>query len=352
MNRLSNLKFMNTDRTRMPVRKRLRSRGVPTALQDHEILCTANLEEATDAVSAMLGPATLVVARGAMPDFQTTLNAIRFLDVSLAYLDFRAPTTVVVEHTADVFAVHMTTHVEASVVLGGREQEISTFFPMVTNPGDSFMQQLGADCPQLIVRIERPAVERQLSRMLGRGLDRPVLFEDVADLTSDEAVRWHGAIQLLSAELVSPHSLIQLGVGASSLEELIISTLLYIHPSNYYDQVRGTREHRERTAVHKSIEFIERHLAERISLGHLAEHAGVSVRSIQAGFREDLDTTPVAYIRDRRLDKTRAALMEAFPSDGITVGQVAERWGFTNPGTFAIRYRERFGEPPSHTLRR
>ena len=352
MSRLSNLKFLNTDRTRMPVRKRLRSRGVPTALADQEVLCTSDLAEAAEAVSALLGPASLTVAPGALPDFQATLNAIRFLDVSLAYLDFRAPTDLVVHRTADVYAVHMVTHVSANVVVGGREHEATTFFPMVTNPGDSFVEHLGPDCPQLIVRMERPAVERQLSRMLGRSLDRPIRFEGVADLTTDEAVRWHGAIQLLSAELVSPQSLIQHGIGASSIEELIISTLLYIQPSSYYEQLRDLHNRRERTAVHRSLEYIEQHLAEPIPLAKLAAHAGVSVRSIQSGFREDLATTPVAYIRDRRLDEVRKALMDALPSDGLTVGRVAERWGFTNAGTFAGHYRERFGESPSQTLRR
>lgn len=352
MSRLSNLGYMNTDRTRMPVRKRLRSRGVPTALQGREVLCTSDIAEATDAVSAMLGSTSLTIAPEARSDFQATLNAIRFLDVSLAYLDFRAPTDVVVHQTADVFTVHMTTHVSANVVVGGREHEASTFFPMITNPGDSFVQHLGADCPQLIVRIERPAVERQLSRMLGRSLDGPVRFEEIADLTTDEAVRWHGAIQLLSAEIVSPDSLIQQGVGATSIEELIISTLLYIQPSTYYEQLREVHHRRERGVVHRCLEYIELHLAEQLTLTRLAKHAGVSVRSIQAGFREDLDTTPVAYIRDRRLDKVRKALLDAMPSDGVTVGRVAERWGFTNAGTFAIRYRERFGESPSQTLRR
>lgn len=351
MSRLSNLKFMNTDRTRMPVRRRLRSRGVPTALQQHEVLCTADIAEAADAVSAMVGPASLIVAPSVRQDFQTTLNAIRFLDVSMAFLDFRAPTDVVVHRTGDVFTVHMTTHDSAPMVIGGIEHEASTYFPIVTNPGDELVQHLGADCPQLIVRIERSAMERQLSRMLGRSLDGPIVFAPVADLTSDEAVRWHGAIQLLSAELVAVDSLIKRGIGSTPLEELIISTLLYIQPSTYYERLRHEHPHRERSAVHRSLGYIDLHLAEALTLERLARHAGVSVRSIQAGFREDLDTTPVAYIRDRRLDKVRQLLMEAAPSDGVTVAQAAARWGFNNPGTFAVRYRQRFGETPSQTLR-
>lgn len=350
MSRVAFLRFINTERTRMPVRKRLRSRGVPTALQGHEVLCTRDQAEATEAVSAMLGPAILSTA--AKEDFQATLNAIRFLDVTMAYLDFRAPTRLYVDRSADVFTVHQTTHDSAEVVIDGAKHELSAFAALVSNPRDHYAIHLGADCPQLIIRIERQAMERQLSRMLGRSLERPIRFDRAADLTGDEAVRWHGAIQLLSSEVISPDSLIQQGLGAASIEELIVSTLLYIQPSNYFDHIRHAHGTSGRVAVRRSLEYIEQHLAEPISMADLARYASVSIRSIQAGFREDLGTTPVAYIRDQRLDKVRRALLAALPTDGLTVGRVAERWGFSNPGSFSVRYRQRFGESPSQTLRR
>ena len=39
-------------------------------------------------------------------------------------------------------------------------------------------------------------------------------------------------------------------------------------------------------------------------------------------------------------------------ADGVTVTQVAERWGFHHLGSFAVEYRKRWGEAPSETLRR
>ncbi|MEU6280948.1 helix-turn-helix domain-containing protein [Streptomyces sp. NPDC047028] len=33
------------------------------------------------------------------------------------------------------------------------------------------------------------------------------------------------------------------------------------------------------------------------------------------------------------------------------MADVARRWGFAHQGRFAERYRARFGEPPSRTLR-
>jgi AraC-like DNA-binding protein len=58
------------------------------------------------------------------------------------------------------------------------------------------------------------------------------------------------------------------------------------------------------------------------------------------------------YVRDRRLERARDQLAVALPSDGITVTEVAERWGFGHLGNFSGSYRKRFGESPSQTLRR
>jgi AraC-like DNA-binding protein len=194
-------------------------------------------------------------------------------------------------------------------------------------------------------------VERQLSRMLGRRLPEPIVFSAVVDLTTDTAARWHGALQILSNEVLSPESLIRQGFGAGSLEELIISTLLYIQESNYSEQLRARPKHSGRVAVTRSIEYIERHLAEPIALDDIAAYVHMSVRSIQAGFREDLDTTPIAFIRDRRLDAVRRSLLESLPNEGVTVTDTALRWGFTHLGNFSSVYRHRFGESPSQTLR-
>jgi transcriptional regulator GlxA family with amidase domain len=107
-----------------------------------------------------------------------------------------------------------------------------------------------------------------------------------------------------------------------------------------------------RPAVRRSVDYIEQHLAEPIVITDLARSVGMSVRSIQQGFKQDLQTTPVNYIRDRRLDRVRSMLMEAAPEDGLTVTDAAETWGFTHLGNFAGMYRRRFGETPSATLRR
>jgi AraC-like DNA-binding protein len=77
----------------------------------------------------------------------------------------------------------------------------------------------------------------------------------------------------------------------------------------------------------------------------------VSVRALQSGFRDALDTSPLAFLRDRRLTHARRELAESSPRTG-SVAEIAERWGFAHHGRFSVDYRRRFGEQPSQTLSR
>src|SRR5690349_9478281 len=61
MSRLSRLGFIDTRHTMDPVRRRVRSRGVPTALQDHEVFYSEDPREASELVGKALAGNRLTV---------------------------------------------------------------------------------------------------------------------------------------------------------------------------------------------------------------------------------------------------------------------------------------------------
>ncbi|MFI5953085.1 AraC family transcriptional regulator [Cryptosporangium sp. NPDC051539] len=351
MSRLSKLGFIDTARTSRPVRRRIRSRGVPTALAGHEVICTDDPAEAEHVVGRMLGAHRLTV-HPSTERFQATLHAVRLRDVTFAYLDYHLGATLEFAATGDHYSVHMPMNGTAECLYDDQPISALSYRGLVVNPRTRLTMTTAYDAPQLIVRVEVQALERQLARMLGRTVDKPVRFAPAMDLSRDPAVRWHGALQLLSTEVMTPESLIQQGIGGGPIEELIISSLLWIQESNVHDELTTSVRRSERAVVRRSINFIEENLAGELSVSDIARAANVSVRSIQQGFRDDLGTTPMTYIRERRLERVRAVLADAVPSDGVTVTDVAERWGFSHLGNFSLLYRKRFGESPSATLRR
>jgi AraC-like DNA-binding protein len=81
----------------------------------------------------------------------------------------------------------------------------------------------------------------------------------------------------------------------------------------------------------------------------LSAAAGVPERTLRMCCQKFLGKSPADYIKLRRLTLVRAALMRK--ADGLPgIAAVARQFGFTEPGRFAVVYREVFGESPSATL--
>jgi len=352
MPRLAQLGFIDVHRTDGPVRRRVRSRGIPPALAGREIFYTEDAREAATLVGRALSPASLTLGEVDAHRFAASLHGVQLRDISLLYLDLGIAATLDVPCMGPYFAVHMPTNGRALCTHDGRTFEANPVSAVVTSPGMSLSMQFAYDSPQLVLRIEQEALARHLTRMLGASLPHPIAFEPEMDLTSEAAMRWTGAIQLLHTEVFYAGSLVARGQGIGSLEELLMSTLLLLQPSNHHAHLVLPTEQAGRRVVRESLEYIEAHLRDKVTMADIARGVHMSIRAVQQGFREELGTTPMLYLRDRRLERARADLTDGLPSDGMTVTEIAERWGFHHLGSFAVLYRKRWGESPSETLRR
>lgn len=97
--------------------------------------------------------------------------------------------------------------------------------------------------------------------------------------------------------------------------------------------------------------YIDENIGSPLTGAQIASACGVSVRALQLAFRDERETTPSAYIRERRLERVRNALLAADPAVH-TVSRIALTWGFGNAGRFAGSYYAAFGEYPRDTLLR
>jgi anti-anti-sigma factor len=102
--------------------------------------------------------------------------------------------------------------------------------------------------------------------------------------------------------------------------------------------------------VRRAIAFIEERALDDISVADIAAAAFVTIRAVQLAFRRHLDTTPLGYLRQVRLEHAHAQLLDSDPGR-TTVSAVAARWHFTNASRFAAYYRAAYGVPPTQTLR-
>jgi len=346
--RLTRLHRINTVGTEGQPRPRLKPRGIPPALASRPVYSTDQPAEAARFGRDLLGPHSIRVTDRDQSQFQASLHAVLLRDVTLGYLDFGADVEVAVRQLTEDQLVIVPAVGTCTIEQAGTTAIGSPVRAIVPASNEPMILRFDATSPLVVLRVQRAALDVHLSRLVGHLLNQPLRFDLELDLSVGSASRWNFAVQMLHAELFDETSLLHSGVGVGQLEEFVMSALLYSQRSTYSEQLTGSVS-AERRAVRLAVEFIEGNLARPMSVGEVAAAAGVSVRTLQAFFADDLQQTPSAFIRNRRLERVRADLADA-PA-GMTVTQVANRWGFTHLGRFSRTYSQRFGESPSQTLR-
>lgn len=101
--------------------------------------------------------------------------------------------------------------------------------------------------------------------------------------------------------------------------------------------------------VRKVIDYLHSYYYEIPTIPELCKIANLCERSLQYGFKEYLNITPVRYLRLVRLNGVRRELLFSHPQKNKVV-DVALNWGFVELGRFAGEYRKLFDELPSATL--
>ncbi len=94
--------------------------------------------------------------------------------------------------------------------------------------------------------------------------------------------------------------------------------------------------------VLEAVTAMESHVGDPLSLKQLALMADVSPRHLNRLFAEAFGQSVMDYYRDMRLETAKRLIR----STGMSLGEIAEATGFSNPGHFSNAYNARFGNRP------
>jgi AraC-like DNA-binding protein len=227
--------------------------------------------------------------------------------------------------------------------------------------GDSFMfpssQRISGEfenCEIATVRLPR---DRTAAIAATRSGIEPgeLRFDSIMPVSPGTSRYWYSLVAYLGRQLITPDLQAPLRHSAllqSSALDMLAAAALTVFPNTAMTAEEGPDPGRVApTAVRRAVEFIDEHADRDISAADIAAAAHVTIRTVQLAFRRHLDTTPSAYLRRVRLDRAHQQLCVASPGDGVTVTEIAIRWGFASPSRFAASYRDTYGVLPSHTLR-
>ncbi|MFG2843639.1 helix-turn-helix domain-containing protein [Kitasatospora sp. NPDC048296] len=253
------------------------------------------------------------------------------------------------EELPDFYSVILPVTGDVRVRANGVELPSALF---VAGPGDQVSMEWDSRARNGALAVSRETVEQALAVRLGDLPRQAPRFRHHLDPADPAVHAWVELARHFMRFAVSP-----LGrrspLGLGHFEKLLVDGLLDAQPHSFSGPTADGARAMLPSALRRATAYCAEHAHEALSVGDIAQAARVGVRTLREGFRAHLDTTPLAYLREVRLDRVHHELLAI--ADGRSSGTVTEvacRWGFTHLGRFSAAYRRTYGHPPSETLGR
>lgn len=159
-------------------------------------------------------------------------------------------------------------------------------------------------------------------------------------------------VDFLIAELDQGSASLRTPIVANRWLEGFLFHMILSQPNSHSEQLHARPVAAEPRYLRRVKDYLAGNALEPVTLTELSMLTGMSVRSIQAGFRRWHGCTPTEFLRARRFEHARVRLLGRSGHPASSVALVAMECGFGHLGRFSIDYRARFGESPKDTLRR
>lgn len=309
---------------------------------------TADLDEARSAVGSEFFTHRLSPLK-ATPDFAMSLRSARCGELTVGVLEYDgADVSLDFGELADSY--------HFSVPVGGCVEAVCGRQPTVATPGHgviyspqgrTVITRWSAGCAQYGVKFDRHALESELETMTGWPVRSPIRFAPVLSVASDAGESWFRLVRTLARELRVDGGLLYDPLVAAQLRRAVSTGLLLAAEHDHSERLHRPRPPARPRTVRRAVDAVHAAAGEPHTVAGLAALTGVSVRSLQDGFAQHVGMSPMAYLRDVRLERAHADLVAG---TGTAVADVAHRWGFRHLGRFAADYRRKYGEAPSYTL--
>ncbi|MBG0511613.1 AraC family transcriptional regulator [Agrobacterium sp. MOPV5] len=200
-----------------------------------------------------------------------------------------------------------------------------------------------------LVNIELEELNRRVADILERPVTGQLDFKPELNMSAGATLLMRQIVSSLRIGFAGPgEPLTRAPIAAANLTEALFQMVIETQPhrlsQDLHRRVGALPRH-----VKRAIDFMVANLGKPLTLTEIAINCGVSMSSLNNGFREFKTVTPMAYLRYLRLEAAHCDLKNA--QAGQSVGETALKWGFTHAGRFATDYTIRYGCLPSETLR-
>jgi AraC-like DNA-binding protein len=307
---------------------------------------TRNLDEAIDAVTKVYCPHKVRVD-GPDRDVDVVLEIAQPTSQPLVELSYGAPVEIDAGNFPQLFLMMHCADGRASTVQGAQRAEWHCGQTLPFSAGLETRLRLDKAFVQKAIRLNAHGLETLCARWVGDPLRHPLRFA-LQPFSEDFERTWRRTLSYLWS--ADDGGLVLGAAARAAFDEYLLTLLLQRHPHNYSGKVNEASPTPVPGLVRRAERFIIDHAATPITVSDVAADLGISLRSLQAGFRQWRATTPNLLLRQVRLQLVRDELLRSGTRADVTT--TALRYGFSHLGRFSAYYLAAFGEVPSETRRR
>ena len=193
---------------------------------------------------------------------------------------------------------------------------------------------------QMILKVPLCRLHEVYDDLTGTHASEPLCFDREIDLDSVDGQQWNALMRYFCEQIAHPSPLSMPKVRMT--EEAMMRHLPCAQSMSVREHFSGQPAALAPRHLRRAREFMEAGLQQEISLKDIADHCGVSIRSLSRAFQSCYGLSPMQVQRTMRLDRIRAELRRG--ASDASVSEVALHWGCSHLGRFAAAYRARFGE--------
>lgn len=311
-------------------------------------LATHDLDQAREIVTKIYIPHDLTTKHGLPLNFK--LSHLTSDRLTVGHCIYGADADLWVPPMLDCYHVNLTLSGKTMVSQTGVEAHTEgRRSGVIFGPDAPFTVRWSPEAIQFALKIPRQSIEMHVSRLVNAPVERPIAFDLGFDLSGERGQALLRSVRFMRRELARPGGLNSMPLAREHLESMILTQLALTIPNGFTERLTNPERAATKRVVNAAIELVQAHPERNPTIVELAHAVGVTPRSLQRGFREEVGQTPAAYLRSVRLDRVRDEILTS--GGHVTVSDIAMKWGFFHLGRFAQQYRHRFGVLPSETAR-
>ncbi len=251
-------------------------------LARHPIFQARDLESVRHYLSGVLAPHRLTYwTRERGIDFRHQIAKIGAVDLNT--IRFGGDVMVAAPDVPDFYLLHFMLAGNGTLTQGGRSFDQPAGSVTVINSNRSFAKKVSSASRQLLIRIERSLLERELQAWIGREPKQLIEFDQSQAFAITKVATLTHAVRMLCDDLGDDSSSLDHPLVRDRVASALVAALLVGLPHNHSRAFEGAQSPISPASVRRAEQFIEEHATKAIGLADIACAAGVSARALANG---------------------------------------------------------------------